>query len=404
MAAGLLIRLLDAAANRVAWLGTGDAPSSLAGEGTLAEASAHAHGRRVTIFVPCGELMLTRVAVPSHKPHHMRMAVPYLLEEQLAEEISRLHFAIGTRADDGTVGVAVVTRARLQAWLEAFDNNGITAAAVVPDVLALPHDDDDAWTLAGEEGALLLNCGTQGGMAIDDPQASDLLAAVLAAADPPPVQLRTVGPAAAAAVAALPELERPACSHEDTPLLTLLARGVKKGHDAINLLQGEFAPDAGRRARWATWQRPAALAAALLLLLLGMRIVNLQQLERESAELDAALAATYREAFPEATRVNDPVKQMRQQLAQVGGTEQGRFLDLLAAIGAALERQEKWQVVSVSYRNDTLQVQLKMPAFEHFERLREGFADQPDLLAEIGSLGSVDGEVRGSVTLRRAGS
>jgi general secretion pathway protein L len=241
-------------------------------------------------------------------------------------------------------------------------------------------------------------------MAIDDPQASDLLAAVLAAADPPPVQLRTVGPAAAAAVAALPELERPACSHEDTPLLTLLARGVKKGHDAINLLQGEFAPDAGRRARWATWQRPAALAAALLLLLLGMRIVNLQQLERESAELDAALAATYREAFPEATRVNDPVKQMRQQLAQVGGTEQGRFLDLLAAIGAALERQEKWQVVSVSYRNDTLQVQLKMPAFEHFERLREGFADQPDLLAEIGSLGSVDGEVRGSVTLRRAGS
>jgi len=352
VASRLLIRLCDAAATRAQWLPIGD-PAGVTGEGTLADAASAARGLQVTVLVPSSELLLTRIAVPSRKAHHVRMAVPYLLEDQVADDIGTLHFAVGPRAADGTVGVAVINRARLQDWLDDLAAAGIAVTAMIPDLLALPLQATD-WLLAGDADALLLRCGASGGLVLDEADGPALLAAALTVADPPPARLHVIGAAAAAVITALPEAERPEVVASDTALLPLLAGGLDPANGTIDLLQGGFARDAGRRARLATWRRPLAFAACLLLLLLGARIVNVQRLDRESVTLDAALVSTFRQAFPDVTRVVDPVKQMQLRLARSTGGDENHFLDLLAAISTALARQEKWQVASLSYRDSTL--------------------------------------------------
>jgi general secretion pathway protein L len=46
-------------------------------------------------------------------------ALPFALEEQIAEDIEALHFAAGRPAPDGSIPAAAVDREQLEGWLEA---------------------------------------------------------------------------------------------------------------------------------------------------------------------------------------------------------------------------------------------------------------------------------------------
>ena len=47
----------------------------------------------------------------------LRQALPFALEEQVAEDLNLLHFAAGRRAPNGEVPAAIVRRQDLDAWL-----------------------------------------------------------------------------------------------------------------------------------------------------------------------------------------------------------------------------------------------------------------------------------------------
>ena len=65
--------------------------------------------------------------------------------EQLAAEIDALHFALGPYQEDDTYPVAVVDRARIERWLGQLEEVGLQPDHLVPDLLALPREDD--WVL-----------------------------------------------------------------------------------------------------------------------------------------------------------------------------------------------------------------------------------------------------------------
>lgn len=63
--------------------------------------------------------------------------LPYLLEEEIAQDVDELHFSVlGKQGDQAFV--AGVDRARLQTMLEQLQTLGLDVKRVVPDVLALP--------------------------------------------------------------------------------------------------------------------------------------------------------------------------------------------------------------------------------------------------------------------------
>jgi len=403
MAGQLIIRLDPGHDATASWLTVeSDGRRGPGGRGALSEARPLATQLRVVVLVPGSEVLLTEAKVPSRKPHHIRQAVPFLLEERLASDVAALHFAIGARAGDGIVPVAVVARERLQQWLDDLAGAGIVPDALLPDTLAVPLI-DDGWSLAADEHGALLRSGPCAGAPLDGPGAVTLLAGTLATSEPPPARLLTIGSAAAEFAARLDDGNCPPCeARAGDDLLETFATTVAAQGVPLDLLQGEFARDAEQRARWQAWRLPAALAASLLVLLFGARTWEVQHLEAESDRLHTAQTALLKETFPEIQRAVDPPLQFRRQLAALRGDGGGeRFLDLLAASGVTLAKQSGWRIVGLSYRDDALQLQLTMPAFDHFDRLRESFTEQPGLTAETGSLGSVEDEVRGSMTLRR---
>ena len=115
MAEFLVIRIgetPDQAADWIAVDGTG-ARRSVPVTGPLLEALNDIGDRKVIVLVPSADVLTTSVDIPIKGGARLQAALPYALEEHVAEDIEKLHFAAGTRRSNGKIPVAVVNRERL---------------------------------------------------------------------------------------------------------------------------------------------------------------------------------------------------------------------------------------------------------------------------------------------------
>src|SRR3990172_6852919 len=129
MAEYLLIQMPGKPESHAAWtvLYEGGLRSARPERGELSNAVAMSAGRRVVLIVPGEDVVLTEVALPAQKRHKILRVVPYALEDQVADEVENLHFAIGPQLEGGSYPVAVVQRARLTQWLDHAAAAGLSA-------------------------------------------------------------------------------------------------------------------------------------------------------------------------------------------------------------------------------------------------------------------------------------
>ncbi len=82
----------------------------------------------------------------------LQQVVPFALEEQLADDIDDLHFAIGKRATDSTrMPVAVVRRSLMDEWLTLLKSNGLDPEAIYTESDLLPENPGQAIALMEED-------------------------------------------------------------------------------------------------------------------------------------------------------------------------------------------------------------------------------------------------------------
>jgi len=128
-------------------------PSVFVRELPLEQIVGLAAGRKLVVFVPGAEVRLTQVQVPARQPAKVLQAAPFVLEDQLAEDIETLHFALGPRQADGVFPVAVVSHAHMEEWLAPFRAQGVMPDQLVPETLALPWDQSGPWSVLPESSA-----------------------------------------------------------------------------------------------------------------------------------------------------------------------------------------------------------------------------------------------------------
>jgi len=108
----------------------------------LGELTDKARQRTVKVFVPGCDVLLKRLNVPTKSQRAMRSAVPYMLEDELAQDVEQLFFAyadITDNSDDYNCFVAVIERAQMQLWQTWLADAGIKTKTMQPDVLAMPY-------------------------------------------------------------------------------------------------------------------------------------------------------------------------------------------------------------------------------------------------------------------------
>jgi len=386
----LLIRLQ--ADGQLAWLAQDAQGRALSAANIGAPAPATIAGaRHVVVLVPSEQVVLLETDAVSARRAQLAKAVPFALEDQLASPVEELHFALAEHVAGARLGVAVVARAALRGWIETLAQLGIRADAVVPDSLALAPPGEGATVLI-EPARALLRWGPAHGCVCE----TAALAQWLAVIAPATVQVHDFRQA--------PRLDLPvdvARYHErQSDPLALFAAALVRG-PAINLLQGEFAPNHRHVPARKLWRRAGLLAAASVILALAYAGGDYLRLKRESDRLEQAQHDALRATLPELGDVaGDPRQLMQSALTRMrGDSATGGLLPLLGRIGPVLSATTRVSLKSMEYRNATLELGLRAPDVPTLDLVREQLANISGLKAEVTAATTSDKGVDGRLRI-----
>lgn len=387
MAEILLLRLPRAAGEPASWM-VADAAGRVVvapQSGPLGEAAALAPARRVVALAPAADVLLTDAELPA-KTSASRLAqvVPFALEEQLADDLEELHFAVGRRPASGErTPVAVVGRALLREWLAALAEAGLSPASLHAESALLPANPGQLVMLLEAEQLLVaapghspiaLPGGDFAGVPELLPQADAFGEGETAAALPGLLVYATAEDWQAHA----PDIEalRGRFSAVRAQLLTggplpLFAQQLSVVQP-INLLQGSFAPAVDRSAGWRPWRAAAVLLIALAGLHVAGKVWERSRLQRTERELDASIEQVFRSAMPGETDASDARRRMEQRLLAVrGGGGAGTLLPALSALAQARGPAGDTRLEALSYTGGSLDLKVSAPDAASVDRINQ---------------------------------
>jgi len=387
----LYIRPEDEQARHWRWRGVDGDGDGASGAGALADVADAAAGRRVVLLVPGEQVLLTAARIPLRSRARAAAAAPWALEDRLVSDVETQHFALASVRDDGDWPVAVVARAFLETCLQACEEAGVAPHVALPEPLALPLPNADAWSAVEEGGRIVCRTGPASGFAC----AATLLPAVAGSLDPPAtVMLARIGEG----TAEWPSPLEGRLQFTDTLREPMTGFAAAPDRHVIDLLQGPYS----RRERvgrlWRQWRVTAVLAGILVASLVAHWLVTYQQLGRREQELRVAAERILREAAPDVGRIVDPRVQLKNRLEALrgDGDDDSGLLPLLRRAGPVLAQRGEITLTALEWRNRMLDLSVEAGELTAVDALQRAL-QEAGLAAELRRVQRDEETVRGEV-------
>jgi general secretion pathway protein L len=388
MADWLLLRLPRTPQEQATWAVV-DARGVAAGPamgGPLSLAAPRAAGRHVVVLVPGSDVLLAQPELPPAKAGaKLQQLVPYALEEQLAEDIEELHFAVGRRQDDSTrVPVAVVARKRMDEWTTLLKSSGLEAEALYADSELLPQNPGQSVALL-EEDTVVVRPPTGNASTLPADALDEALELALAGVEPGTPGGRGLilytGAAEWQRHAPTVEAARERFEGIQIQLLTggplaLFAQQLPTA-TATNLLQGPFTPAATHPVGWSAWRVAAILLAGFIGLHIVGKAAELTVLKHADHKLDASMEQVFHMALPGQPDTYEARRVMEQRLAAARASQvSGGFLSALQALVAAHRAAPEAVLEALTFRDGALELKASAPSVESLDRLSRQLRQQ----------------------------
>ncbi|NNF67582.1 MAG: hypothetical protein HKM98_08745, partial [Gammaproteobacteria bacterium] len=330
----LVLRLHAGQADRASWViaDSSGERASLPETGSVDEAIERAGERPVIVLVPGQEVLTTRVTLPVRGTSKMLQAVPFALEEQLADDVSTMHFALGLRHPDGSVTVSAVRQDLMEHWLARLDDAGLNVSRMLPETVGIPESDGISILVDGEqcfirdpEGKTLVG---------DTDTVATYVTAMGFAGDSRPAELyisdtdgQSFAPAVSEIRLSLPDINVNEIRHGALPLMAATALLS----DQPNLLQGPYLRSSGNDKIWQPWRTAAILGGVFLLTALGSKSFEVLRIKSELRDLNAEISQIASATLP-GSRIVDPMLQLEQLASSLRGgslSSDADFLEML---------------------------------------------------------------------------
>ncbi len=406
------------------------ASGQLADINQISELTEYAVTRPVYGLVPTSEMLLTQVTIPAGSSRQLAAVLPYLLEEELAQDVDSLHVQLLKR-DNDIATVAIIEHQKVTAWLAAFTECGIELKKLIPDCLCLPLF-NDGYSAAEIDGQWLIRQSEAMGVCADTSWLSAWVTAQKA-----PIVIETtedkaddsddIAPEAEAErlavevesiVAATESLAQVTIHHytpapinipgrwqPQTPELVMQLLAIGAAESKATLLSGPYKPQAAWRKHLQPWRKVAITAAVVLVALFGEQVLTTQRLEQQANAYHAESERIFRQVLPQFKRIPSQSylkNQMNAALKSLGGHgEQNGMLMWLSELKPALTQVPTIKIVNLKYdqTRGELRLQATAAGFQDFEQLRSALSSQ--FIVDQGQLTKQDNLVSGAVVLRR---
>jgi len=384
--------------------------------GELSQAAIEIGSRSVIVLVPSVDLLTTTVLIPARSSSKINAALPFALEENLAEDVENLHFAVGVRQENGRLPVSVVAREKMEGWLKRLSDEDIEPSIIAPDNHGLPKIPGTLSVLVDDD-IVMFNDGADTDFVMQDIKPSD---ALVFAGELGETQKEDEEKSGHLIVFCPAEREE-SLSHDWIALrhelhsvdvnvlpdgvLPKLAVTVAAGH-GINLLQGQY----GKKKEYSALFRPWRVAAMLLLGLgvvaVAMQGVDYYRLLQDESLLRAQFNAEYRLIRPDDTReILDPVATVVSLRRSVDGSAAPQvFLPSLRELGAAMAENSTAEIETISYRAGVIDLRLTAPDVATLDKIQKSVSASGRFQASIQSTDQIADKINGRIQIRASGS
>jgi general secretion pathway protein L len=262
------------------------------------------------VLVPTEKVLLLAVDLPLASRAQRLTALPFAIEDRIADQIDLVHVALGTEVAPRTYLAGAVRHAVMHDWIATLDAAGLAHAAIVPDALLLPAPPTGSWAVEAADGRIIVRTDSGAGFAV-------------------PVE-RFV--AVWTASGALPCVIHGAPLPFDLPMSSVALADMASRRSlapGLDLRQGRYAAPA--RPVPAALRRLGIIVAAGLLAHTAIAAADTIKLRGVAAERRSTAEALVRQMLP-----GTPLTADLDRLLPDAAARSGRFLPLLVRASAAL--------------------------------------------------------------------
>lgn len=120
---------------------------------------------QVVVLAPSEQVLILIAELPLPGRRQRLAALPYAVEDRLAEPLEALHFALGAHVGPQLHLAGVVRHDLMRAWTHEIEAAGITRYVLIPDALTLPTPEPGMWSVHLAGGRVRVRTPEGGGFA-----------------------------------------------------------------------------------------------------------------------------------------------------------------------------------------------------------------------------------------------
>lgn len=353
-----------------------------------------ASGNKVVVFIPNEDVLLTHVKIPSKSKKQLIQAVPFALEERLAEDIETLHFAVHREEENSEAKVAVISHVHMEKWLSLLSEHRIQPHYVLPSLFSLPYQ-ATTWTIISGQDKSHLRTSKWTGFSC----ATDLLAMFVEdeLQKQTPEKILFSGDDAQLE-GALGELDK-----------TSLINPNEVNHDDIvevldfSLLHNYSRGDSPLfNFDWKPWVPAASLAAALGVIWIGSLVWQNHQLDNKLNRTEAEIESVYKKTFP-GSRIQNAAVQMKQKLTELqkaNGSAGGSPLHAIAAVSPFFKKFPDIALREIRQQNKEVLLVISAPNISRLENFKNALIKETALNIDIKSSTTTSDKVESTLAIK----
>jgi general secretion pathway protein L len=313
-----------------------------------------AQDHRVELVIDSCDVYSGAVNLPHKAQRHLRKAVPYLLEESLAESVDHLFIAVGQRRTDGQIPVRAISLEYLKQIIEQFALAEIKLDRILVDLDLLDVPEEGyRLTLINDRVLVAEQNGER--WACDQLDFTWLVQKRLAeSADEEELPIAIPMRVTCADEEAYQVFVQQLPVGRFAPLIDLVETVeetlAESSQPPLNLLQGEFEPKSERSPVVVLLKKVATIAAFVLTAHILYQVTQITTLNAQKTLLGDERSALWQQAFPGRAEPSNPDKALRSFLTSVrGGQGESGFLPLLESTSGLITDMSQLYPTNISY-------------------------------------------------------
>jgi len=398
-----LIQLDAQSPNNSQWVSINDSGEFLdsVSKGNISEIDIGNKQNSVIVILPGEEIHHAVLTLPIKSEKKLTKAIPFAMEDRLADEIEKTHFA-HKRLNNDLIQICAINASKLKAFLKTLKSNNIHASAITSDTLCVPKIEKTI-TLLIDSSRIHINNGFDKVFTFESIDIIDAVNIVNKDNNIRDIQI-FINKEDENLLNKFDQLRE---SYRNVDVNILQNGPFQKysqiivNHNYIDLLQGKYKDKKDIAQIFKPWRKTASLFLLFVSLLLTNNLMNIYSLNKYERELSEKFLNQYKYFNPRADNVRDPLRIISSiKNNNVEITDESMFIEGLGFISDAIKNNNNVSLSSINFQNNNFNIRLQTPNVSILDSIQRNIDRNRNYQAKILTTNQIDDVIESRIEIQ----